>query len=185
MNITEMAVAAQGSVFALLIMNFGLTAPTPAQASEQSEQQGQVIEEIVVTARKRAESMQDTPVTVTAFSKETLDLYNIDRLDSLAELTPGLLISESGSQAGGQIAMRGMATGTGNAAFDQTVAIVFDGVSVNHGHIMKVSQIDMQQVEVLKGPQALFFGKNSPGGVVSFQSADPGDDFEISIRGGF
>ena len=178
MNMNKTALGMRGSVLAFLIMSLSLTEPALAQ-------QQPILEEIVVTARKRAESMQDTPVTVTAFSKEYLDLYNIDSLETLSELTPGLLISESASQAGGQISMRGMATGTGNAAFDQTVAIVFDGVAVNHGHIMKVSQIDMEQVEVLKGPQALFFGKNSPGGVVSFRSADPGDELEMSVRAGY
>ena len=143
------------------------------------------LEEIVVTARKRAESMQDTPVSVTAFTREQLDLYNIINLHNLSEFTPGLVISDSGSASGGSIAMRGVATGTGNPSFDQTVAVVFDNVAVNNAYIMKVSQIDMQQVEVLKGPQALFFGKNSPGGVISFQTADPGDEFEMSVRTGF
>ena len=124
-------------------------------------------------------------MTITAFSKETLDLYNIDTLESLSNLTPGLVISDAASGSGGQIAMRGVATGVGNTAFDQTVAVVFDGVAVNHAYIMKVAQLDMEQVEVLKGPQALYFGKNSPGGVISFRSSDPGDEFEMSVRAGY
>ena len=173
-------------LFAIAFTAVLLVVSTPALPAE-TEETGvaAVIEEIVVTARKRAESMQDTPVTVTAFSREFLDLYNIDSLESLGEFTPGMLITDSGSQSGGQIAMRGMATGVGNTSFDQTVAVVFDGVAVNQSYIMKVSQLDMQQVEVLKGPQALFFGKNSPGGVISFRSIDPGDEFEMSVRAAF
>ena len=164
---------------------FLIVSPQALPESDSAQALPLAIEEIVVTARKRAESMQDAPVTMTAFSKEFLDLYNIDTLESLGEFTPGLLITDAGSQSGGQIAMRGMATGLGNTSFDQTVSVVFDGVAVNQAYIMKVSQLDMQQVEVLKGPQALFFGKNSPGGVISFRSVDPGDELEMSVRAGF
>ena len=166
-----------GFVFALLASSLGVATPAAAEQV--------LVEEIIVTARQRAESLQEMPVTVTAFTKDQLDLYNIDSLENISEFTPGLLVSDAGSASGGTIAMRGVATGQGNTSFDQTVAVVFDNVAVNHAYIMKVSQIDMQQVEVLKGPQALFFGKNSPGGVIAFQTVDPGDEFEMSLRTGF
>ena len=129
--------------------------------------------------------MQDTPVTVTAFSREGLETYAIEDLETLRQFTPGLYIQDSASSAGGYVSMRGISSGTGNPSFDQTVAVVFDGVAVNHSYIMRVSQLDVEQIEVLKGPQALFFGKNSPGGVISFRTADPGDEFEAAIRAGY
>lgn len=184
-NVMETATSFAPRLFAIAFTTVLLLVVPPALPAETEETViSAVIEEIVVTARKRAESMQDTPVTVTAFSKQTLDMYNLDSLESVADLTPGLVISDSSSGSGGTIAMRGMSTGTGNTSFDQTVSIVFDGIALNHSYVLRVSQLDMQQVEVLKGPQALFFGKNSPGGVMYFQTADPGDEFEASIRVG-
>ena len=143
------------------------------------------IEEIVVTARKRAEFMQDAPVTITAFSRESLELYNIDQMEDLAYLTPGLFVGEAITPAGAMMSLRGVSTGTGNPAFDNPIAMIMDGVAFNHAGFARTSQFDLRQVEVYKGPQALFYGKNSPGGVIYFQSADPSDEFEASLRVGY
>ena len=143
------------------------------------------LEEIVVTARKRAESMQDAPVTVTAFSQEALERYNTDQMASLAGLTPGLVIGPSAGISGPVISLRGVSTGPGHPSTEQSIAIVTDGVAMSHAGIVRTSQFDNRQVEVLKGPQALFYGKNSPGGVISFSSADPGDELEMSVRTGY
>tara|TARA_R110002072_G_scaffold36301_3_gene106969 strand:- start:2797 stop:5154 length:2358 start_codon:yes stop_codon:yes gene_type:complete len=144
-----------------------------------------VLEEVVVTARKREESLQDAPVIMSAFSKQQLDAYNLDRMEDIAGMTPGLNIGEAQSPTGGTISMRGVQTGTASPAFDQAVAIVVDGIAVNHAGILRVSQVDNAQVEILKGPQALFFGKNSPGGVISFRTSDPGEGTEWSFKTGY
>ena len=144
-----------------------------------------MIEEILVTARKREESLQDAPVVMTALSEEMLRTYNVDSLEDIASFVPGLIVANSHMISGVSIAMRGVTTGTSSPAFDQSISMVSDGIQVSSAHIGRVSQIDMEQVEVLKGPQALFYGKNSPGGVISYRTANPGDEFEASVRVGY
>ena len=155
------------------------------EAAGPEESQGaRGVEEIVVTARKRAESLQDAPLTVSAFSSEAMERYNTDRMVDLAAMTPGLTMTDTAS-LNPIISIRGVSTAPVNPSADQSVALVFDGVPVNHGSVSRVSQIDMQQVEILKGPQTLFYGKNSPGGVISYTTADPGDEFEMSLKTGY
>lgn len=133
-------------------------------------------DEIIVTARKRAESIRDVPVSIAALGKADLEKYGTNNLQAMAAQIPGLVITPSSTS--GQIALRGVSSSSNNPSQDQAVSLNVDGVQVGSVQIMRLAQIDLQQVEVLKGPQALFFGKNSPGGIISLRSADPGDDFE-------
>ena len=135
--------------------------------------------EIIVTARKRDETAIDVPAAITALGSEALEKYGTRDFWGLQNQVPGLYIQDIPSSSGGAIALRGMGSSPNNPANDQTVAINVDGVQVGSGSIMRIGQFDLAQVEVLKGPQALFFGKNSPAGVISIRSADPGDSFEV------
>jgi len=83
---------------------------------------------------------------------------------------------------GTQISIRGIGTSSANPGIDQSVSLNLDGLQVTQGSAYSVGVFDMAQVEILKGPQALFFGKNSPGGVVAIRTADPGDKTEIIGR---
>lgn len=142
-----------------------------------------VLEEIVVTARKRDESIQDTPVVITAFTGEQLDSYGVTGFSEVAQMTPGLVIGDVSTQTGGTINLRGVGAGASNPTADQAVSINVDGVQVSQGNILRLAQMDLQQVEILKGPQALFFGKNSTAGVISFLSRDPSlQETEFSIE---
>ena len=143
------------------------------------------VEAIVVTARKRDERLQDVPVAVTAFSKGDIQRYKLNSVDELTRLTPGLQTAESAVSSGGSIALRGIGSGSTNYLGDQAVSINVDGMQVGTLNIRKTAQIDMAQIEVLRGPQALFFGKNSPGGVISFKTADPTSDQEGEVSAGF
>lgn len=144
-----------------------------------------VIDEIVVTARKREESLQDVPAAITAFNEGTISRFNINTLDEMAQLMPGLIISEAAVSSGGEISLRGIGSGSSNYLSDQAVAINVDGMQVGSFNVRKAAQIDLAQIEVLRGPQALFFGKNSPGGVISMKTANPTDVREVELLAGY
>jgi len=137
------------------------------------------VEEIIVSARKRDETARDVPAAIVAIGSQDLEKYNTRDLWGLQNQVPGLIISDFGSNSGGTIALRGLTSTPNNPAVDPTVGIVVDNVQIGAGAIIRLGQFDLQQVEVLKGPQALFFGKNSPAGVMSLRSADPRDVVEV------
>lgn len=132
--------------------------------------------EIIVTARKRNESLLDIPVSVTALGQAQLERYATSDLQAVSTQVPGLFVSNASSS--GTLALRGIASSPGNPAADQGVSVNVDGLQVGSPLIMRLAQVDLAQIEVLKGPQALFFGKNSPGGIISLRTADPGSSFE-------
>ncbi len=143
-----------------------------------------VIEEIIVTARQQAETLQDVPVTIAAMTEEDLDRYNITNLVDAAKMVPNMVISHGGSGNGASLRLRGIGSSSISAAFDHSVAINLDGVVVNRGRFIHNSYLDMAQLEILKGPQSLYFGKSATAGVASITTNDPGDEFEFQISGG-
>jgi len=147
-----------------------------------SELASAALEEIVVTARKKEESMQDVPVTVNAVTERTLDALKIDEVEELTSLVPNLNIqASSGVGSGSSIRLRGIGNDANSAAFDTAVSFNIDGAQFNTGRIMQSAMFDMAQVEVLKGPQSLFFGKSSSAGVITLRSNNPTDEFEAEI----
>ena len=144
----------------------------------------EVMEEIIVTARQQAETLQDVPVTIAAMTEEDLDRYNITNLVDAAKMVPNMVISHGGSGNGSTLRLRGIGSSSISAAFDHSVALNLDGVVVNRGRFIHNSYMDMQQLEVLKGPQSLYFGKSATAGVASITTNDPGDEFEFQISGG-
>jgi iron complex outermembrane receptor protein len=161
---------------------------TPAAAQDSAPQTAATEAnegDIIVTARRRAESLQNVPVAITAFDANFIQNQAIDTIGDLVSFTPGFTVSEASGGAGGIIYLRGVGSTAAHPLIEQAVAINLDGVQISSGLILRATELDVQQVEVLRGPQALFFGKNSPGGVISFRSADPGDHFEGMVRGGY
>ena len=142
-------------------------------------------DDIVVTARLRAESLLDVPVAVTALGKTDLERYGAASLTAIAQQTPNIIINKSSSGGGGQITLRGISTAAGQAGFDQAVSVNLDGIQTSRGRTVTQGFFDLQQVEVLKGPQALFFGRNSPAGVISLISSGPTDELEGYARVGY
>jgi len=142
--------------------------------------------DIIVTARKRDETSLAVPVVVSAVGSAELNRRAINNLDGIARIVPQLLIGpQGGSVQGGNIAIRGISGPDSNPFGDQAVSFNVDGVQVAKASVRRMSDIDIAQVEVLKGPQALFFGKNSPAGIVSIRTADPTAAFEAKIMGGY
>ena len=124
------------------------------------------LEEVVVTARKREESLQEVPIAVTAFSAETLDQIGFKSLEDVALRTPGLQFSEQAGQIAGRyncsIRFRGMNVNSEQAVY-QLGAMFVDGIYVASG-CTSLGAEDLQRIEVVKGPQAVYFGRNTFGG---------------------
>lgn len=145
----------------------------------------QKVSEIIVTARKRDERAIDVPMAISVMSGESVERYASNSLAAISEHVPQLIIAESTNQTGGSINLRGIGAGLGNPSTEQAVTLNLDGIPISYGNAVRLGQFDLQRVEVLKGPQALFYGKNSPGGIISLISADPGATFETRLRGGY
>jgi iron complex outermembrane receptor protein len=142
--------------------------------------------DIVVTARKRDETSIAVPVVVSAVGAAELNRRAINSLDGIARIVPQLLIGpQGGAVQGGNIAIRGISGPDSNPFGDQAVSFNVDGVQVAKASVRRMSDMDIAQVEVLKGPQALFFGKNSPAGIVSTRTADPTAALEAKLSAGY
>ncbi len=143
------------------------------------------LEEVIVTARKREESIMKVPVVTTTLGADQLDHYALDDLTRIADQVPGLVLGSSALSFGDQVSLRGVGTSVLQAAIDQSVSLNVDGLQLTQGLAYQSAMFDMAQVAVMKGPQSLFFGKASPGGVIAVRTADPTDEFELSLRGGY
>src|SRR6202008_2859398 len=141
--------------------------------------------DIIVTARRRQETAQETPVALTVLNDALLDRYGVKGVASIQSLTPGLYTGESSGAMGGTISLRGIGSGASMAFIDLAVSANVDGVPISSAQILRAAQMDLKQIEVLRGPQALFFGKNSPGGIISLTTADPGARTEAMLRAGY
>ncbi|MCJ2181009.1 TonB-dependent receptor [Novosphingobium album (ex Hu et al. 2023)] len=158
-------------------------APDKAKSAEQAA--GSNYGEIIVTARKRDETLQSVPVAVTAIGGDALRTHLASDLTKVAEMAPQVAIGEGGSGTGAVISIRGISSSSSDAGFDQSVLVEVDGVPFSRGSIVGTRLFDTQSVQVLAGPQALYFGKNSPAGVISIRSADPTPSFEGYLTAGY
>jgi iron complex outermembrane receptor protein len=149
----------------------------------------QQIEEIVVTAQKRTESAQDVPIAIAAISSETLAANRVDNIYNLQAVVPSLQIQAVDPPGQGTaFALRGLGNSVFNMGFDPAVATFVDGVYRSRsGLVASTDFVDLERVEVLKGPQGTLFGKNTTAGVVHLISKKPDFDavsgmFEVGIE---
>lgn len=164
----------------LLASTFILGGANPALAQDGARL---VVDEIMVKARKREERLIDAPVAATALPRLLLERYNITRISELTTALPGVnIFRASGGGSGGNMEIRGIGRQASDYGAEQPVALVIDGFSFTRGHALNMAFFDIEGVEVLKGPQTLFYGKNSPAGVISIRTATPGDEFEGFAR---
>ncbi|MBU6269185.1 MAG: TonB-dependent receptor [Sphingomonadales bacterium] len=152
-----------------------LAAPAAPAAAEAQPGAG----EIIVSARKRQESILKVPVVESVITSDTIAKAAIVDVGGVTRNIPGLVIGGNVLTVGAQISLRGVGTSTLDAGVDQSVSLNIDGLQFSQGATYSVGLFDLAQVEVLKGPQALFFGKNSPGGVVAMRTNDPGKSLEV------
>ncbi|WP_010124354.1 TonB-dependent receptor [Sphingomonas sp. KC8] len=156
-----------------------------AHAQEATANKGQ-LEEIVVTARRTAEALQDTPVSITAFSQNFLDRQNIQQVDKIAQFTPNLVISrQPSSLTAASILIRGVGQTEPSAVAEPGVGMYLDGVYIARTGGAILDLVDLERVEVLRGPQGTLFGRNTIGGAVQLVSRKPTDEFGLEQKLGY
>lgn len=156
-------------------------APQGASAGEAASDSG----EILVTARRREERLQDVPVAVTVVDQAQIRQYDLTSVSNIRIAAPQISLDRGFTGAGASIALRGVSSSSIDGGVEQSVLVDFDGMAISRGRIMNDALFDVGSLNVLKGPQALFFGKNSPGGVVSIKSAEPTRELSGYIRAGY
>src|SRR5690554_2491800 len=156
------------------------TSPSSGTSSENSAYRGN---EIVVTAQKRVESVQDVPIAVTALSMEDLSSQKIEGGPDIMRAVPNMTFSKS-NFTGYNLSIRGVGTKSISATSDPGVAVAFNNTSLIHNRFFEQEFFDLERVEVLRGPQGTLYGRNATGGVVNVISAKPDfGGFEGSIKG--
>ncbi|MFK8018432.1 MAG: TonB-dependent receptor [Pseudomonadales bacterium] len=132
--------------------------------------QAQMLEEIVVTAQKRSQSLQDVPISVSALQGDKLKDAGIPNMAAVADYVPNLHIANAAVNT--NIYMRGVGSGN-NQGFEQSVGMYIDGVYMGRGRQYRNAFVDLERVEVLRGPQGTLFGRNTVAGAINITSASP------------
>lgn len=164
------------AVLATPQLAYAQAAPADEEATE---------EVIIVTARKQDETLQEVPVTITSVGADTLDKYNVDEVSDVTSRIPTLNIQVGGSGSGGQISLRGVGSSNISASFDSAVAFDYDGIQVSTMRMVQSAFFDTAQIDVLKGPQSLYFGKSASAGVFSIKSKDPTSSWEVGGKAAY
>lgn len=143
------------------------------------------LEEIIVTARKREENVKDVPADITVLTNQTLERYDMSDLERIASSTPDFTVARASNGSAASLSIRGIGSSFTSIGIEQSVAVNVDGVYYGQGRIINEAFFDLKQVELIKGPDALFFGKNGDAGVISASTADPTQKFESYARAGY
>lgn len=173
---------AKSSMCGLLATSAMASSMAFAQGAEpaQSGESVSSLTEIVVTAQKRAQNLQDVPVSVAVIGKEELAVNRITNLENLGAAAPGVSVRKTpGGLGAPQIVIRGVASAGGLPGSDKSVSINVDGVYIGANYGLTSDLLDLVRVEALRGPQGTLFGRNTTGGALSFVTADPNGEFGI------
>ena len=135
--------------------------------------QGQVLEEVVVTAQKRAESLQDIPVSVTALTSSELRQLRLQDTTQIAAQIPNVQITTNYSESQPSFSIRGVSMTDWSQNQSSPVAMYVDGVYKSVGALQSLQLFDMDRIEVLRGPQGTLYGKNATGGAVNIITTRP------------
>jgi len=165
----------------------------PAMAQDNAEQQNNGAEQdeggldvIVVTAQKRSEGLQDTPIAITALSGDALEAQGAENISNLQAVTPNLVFDTtapvSGVSSGAIVFIRGVGQTDFQLTTDPGVGTYVDGVYISRSVGGVLDVLDLERVEVLRGPQGTLFGRNTIGGAISLVSKRPADEFSIKAE---
>ncbi len=152
-----------------------------AAAGQAMAQEATALDEIVVTAQKRSENLQDIPVSVTAFTADQLKDQRVGDVLALSGLSPGLQIKTDDNAANPRIFIRGIGVNDFNPATASAVGVYLDGVYVASPLAQMAGFFDLQQVEVLRGPQGTLYGRNTTGGAINVTTKKPSNSPEADL----
>ncbi len=155
--------------------------PTTRVMPEQAEPQVETVEEIIVTAGKRAENMQDVPASVLVVTSAVLESANVRDFDDIVKVAPSVTITKTSQPGNNSINIRGIGTYAYSIATEPSVAVVIDDVPQAFQAAAFAALVDVQQVEVLRGPQNTLFGKSASAGVISITTQAPTDHFTARL----
>lgn len=137
------------------------------------------LDEVVVTAQKRVQKLEDVPISVSTISGQKLEDAGITSVSGISDYTPSFNMTQTG--IGTNIAIRGISSGV-NQGFEQSAAMYVDGIHYGRSQLARAPFLDVERIEVLRGPQSILFGKNSTAGAISIVNAKPGKDFEGDLN---
>src|SRR5579863_6083606 len=144
------------------------------------------LEEIVVTAEKRVENIQDVPIAITAYSESDLRTKGVVDIHSLSTMTPNVNLDAGSPFSGSNSVLSASIRGIGQDDFafnlDPGVGVYVDGVYYARTVGANQNLLDVERVEILKGPQGTLFGRNTIGGAISIVTRDPGDKFQVQAQ---
>lgn len=150
-----------------LVVLLAIAAMPGPEAVAQERPATRAIDEVVVTARKREESIQNVPVSVTSIGEELREA-SLRRLDDIQSFTPNVYIrNTTGTPGGLAISIRGVSYQETDKSLDPTIGVVMDGLYLGTASGSLMNNYDVKRIEVLRGPQGTLFGKNTTGGVVN------------------
>jgi iron complex outermembrane receptor protein len=170
----------RAALLPLLVM-VGTSATAFAQQSQDTSGTSVGLEEIVVTARKRSESLQSVPMAIDAFNAETIAKLNLVRLGDVANQTPNLTFVSGESGRLNTPIIRGIAM-IDSRGFDNNVGVFVDGVYVSGRAAQDITLLDLERIEVVKGPQSAIYGRNTFAGAINFVSKKPSDTFSSDLE---
>ncbi|MGH7899714.1 MAG: TonB-dependent receptor plug domain-containing protein, partial [Candidatus Binatia bacterium] len=154
------------------------TAPTdalPVEPGQETAARGRAIEEIIVTAQKREETLREVPISMSVLGDDALGRHSVAGLQELDRLVPNLSVESDGISTA--VRMRGLGADVVNKGFEQAVGLVIDGITYEGKEYFNVGFFDLDRVEVLRGPQGTLFGKNTSSGLIQIISKKPTDEF--------
>ena len=162
---------------------FGLVvAPTGAPLA-QSERRATSLEEVVVTAQKREESLQDAPISLSVFGEDALEDIGVSEFGQVAEFTPNLSIrKQPASMDNYGIGIRGVVAGETSLIVDPRVGVYIDGIYLGRSTGMAFDINDLERIEVLRGPQGTLYGRNTIGGAINIVTAQPDGEFNFKQK---
>lgn len=159
-----------------------LATPAFAQTASGADD-GAAVQEVIVTAQRRSESVQDVPIAVAAFTASAVEAAGVSNITGLNGLAPNVVLQTEGLVANvPMVSIRGMSSSDPDPNADPKISTIIDGVYVPFVSSTMLDLFDIDQVEVLKGPQGVLFGKNNLAGTINITTARPTDDFGVEAR---
>ena len=179
MNVSKKLGEAQRTVIRGTLLFLAVVLPGHATGAQPDSTD--YIEEILVTAQKRVENIQNVPIAISAFSERELERLRVVDLAGVSARTPGFTLG-SKDAASVQISMRGIGSVDDGAGADNSVIVYVDEVPINRAAGMDMDLFDLERVEVLRGPQGTLFGRNAVGGAINLVTSRPDEDLRVKLE---